>query len=274
MKENKRNKYGDIQYIETDRAPRTPLALSPKNCWTVKDPSEACTNWLVEEHGCIERYYSGQRFLMSPKAAEVVQPEGTGGSACIIEFTQNNQEFYLMTIDNKAYAQNCQGGSNPGEQPNETIIREVREELAVEVKPEELIEVGEWSFLSSNPLVDGKWPSRTVIFYAHLPFTSVAHLFPHPLSTSAITMTRVSSLNLELDETQYVVAVPKRILSGPLPAKLNIKRAERGYEKNVEIDFGGHHLECLMRMAGLKHGRFATSYLHTFVINKPDTDRK
>lgn len=251
LKPNAVNSYGDVQYVETDTESSLSQPENPAGAWTVIEPSAACLAALHEQfEGCQERQYGGQWFLLSPLAAKVLRPEGeANGSGCIIEIIDDDaddgESYFLLQADNKPFLQVPQGWGEPGESFLETVQREMEEELALRLDPAELHPVGYWTLLYSNALVTGAWRGTVICYYARLPFSRVAHLFPAGLRKDGITMVKVAEQEgfPVLDETEWLVALPKTMLKYT-PDKIWL-------DEGRSIRFDGQNRKCLHDFTGI-----------------------
>jgi 8-oxo-dGTP pyrophosphatase MutT (NUDIX family) len=82
------------------------------------------------------KIYKKVPYLMSTAAYNSI----TGlGEVCIIKVISTSGNYFLLTIDNKKYIQNVQGGTEVKDGSiGNCIIREIKEELAIDIKYSEI----------------------------------------------------------------------------------------------------------------------------------------
>jgi 8-oxo-dGTP pyrophosphatase MutT (NUDIX family) len=247
---NKENQFKEPQLEEDINGVISMDQLSLLKFYTIKNPSEELCTYLLKKYpGSEIRTYGETKFYLNPLASAKILKDGEGknGGALIVESTSSTgTRFIVATVDNKGYIQLFQGAGNPGETSQETTAREANEEGKLEIDPESLDEVGEWSFMGKFPLVDSTWNINTSVFHTNLPYDKVIHLFPNGVENDEVTIVPVQELiNLHLDETLFIVAIPLNILEST-PLKFNNMQVMKN-GKLCPVDFGNHHREFLYR---------------------------
>lgn len=254
---NNKNTFGDIQYIE-DLSGSFAHPVDA-GVWTIKNPSSECIEWYSTNlPTAVVRTYQYNTYIMSQSASEKIKEYGFGqGETCIIKFYHNDTPYFLFTLDNKPYLQNVQGSREKTDSVDgDCIIREIREEVGVEISKSDITRIGEWSFLMKNNLVDSSWPASTTLFYSCVDFSKVAHLFTNvTLDTSEPTIIDASSYTFKLDETRFVVCIPEKIMER-VPDMIV---ADKPYR------FSGHQRECIHRILQLTKS-YPVDYLHSFNV--------
>jgi 8-oxo-dGTP pyrophosphatase MutT (NUDIX family) len=192
---------------------------------------------------------------MSKMAFEKIKPDGfNDGEVCVIEFEYNSERFYLFTIDNKPYIQNVQGCKEPSDTVlGDCIIRELMEEISLVTTKDKLKEIGYWSFLEENTIVDKSVSSRSVVFYMYTDYENIKHLFPNGIKNNAINIVDAKDIQIKLDETLFIIAVPKTMMNDA-PMIINNK------------NFNGHHRECIHRLNN--NSKCDIHYLYSFFIEQ------
>lgn len=235
----KTNQFGDNCYI-----PSGDIQLPvDEGFWTIKNP----TPEIIEHYprNCI-REYNGNQYLLSSKASSVLSPyKDTFGSAGILCFEHKGKKYFVLSVDNKKYLQNPQGGGNIGELPCDTIIREVREELNVKIVKEQCKERGGWKSKNYNELVETEFLCTTHLFYNDISFEQVKHLIQHELMPDNLNIFPVDKYDFKLDETQYVIMISEDYLMDA-PESINLEKKEG----LISHSFQGHHREVLLRAIG------------------------
>lgn len=254
---NNKNTFGDIQYIEDANGQLT--YPTDATVWTIKNPSNECIEWYHANFPTIVvRTYQDNTYIMSQSASEKIKEYGFGqGEACIIKFYHMGNPYFLFTIDNKPYLQNVQGGRDTTDAINgDCVIREIKEEVGIDISKSDITRIGEWSFLTKNNLVDSSWPASTTLFYSCVDFSKVAHLFANVTpNTDEPTIIDASSYTFKLDETRFVVCIPEKIIEH-MPDMIV---ADKSYR------FSGHHRECIHRILQLTKS-YPVDYLHSFNV--------
>lgn len=270
LHENKKNRFGDIQYIESDTGEFEWNILNPNNTWSIKNPSEEICKFVYENNMGILRSYDETNYLLSNKATQMIKlPCNVSGSACIITFEYQEKHYCLLNSDNKSYIQNVQGMSENEETPLETIVRETYEETKISLNDEKIVEIGYWTFISTNNLVEWSWEAKTILFHIHLMWNKVQHLFPNGIKENELTIVSANSYTFDLDETKFIIAFPIEMID-KLPKQIDeikIKKKVKNNFMDHPIDFTGHHREAIRLLLGRKP-KYDTSYLSTFCVNK------
>jgi hypothetical protein len=71
----------------------------------------------------------------------------------------------LLVADNKTYLQNAQGMKLKDEtRPIDTIMREVKEEVGLDMRYDRFVKIGYWSFNNVVELVDTEFESKTILY--------------------------------------------------------------------------------------------------------------
>jgi 8-oxo-dGTP pyrophosphatase MutT (NUDIX family) len=253
----KTNKFGDNCYIPSIGNSDIPLPID-EGFWTIKNP----TTDIIEHysHNNI-REYNGNHYLLSSKANSVLSPhKDTFGSASVLCFEYKSKKYFVLTVDNKKYLQNPQGGGNIGEEPCDAIIREVKEELNVEIMKEQCKEIGGWKFKNYNELVETEFLSTTHLFFIEVSFEQVKHLIQHELMPNELNIFSVEKYDFKLDETEYVIMISEDYLV-QAPEKITLVKKEG----TVLHSFEGHHREAILRSIGKT--KYEIKYLLDFFIN-------
>lgn len=249
----KTNKFGDNCYIPSGDIP---LPMD-NGFWTIKNP----TTYIVEQYPNNSiREYNGNRYLLSSKANSVLSPhKNTFGSAGVLFFEHECKKYFVLTVDNKKYLQNPQGGSNIGEKPCDVIIREVREELDVKIVKDQCEEKGGWKFKNYNELVETEFLCETHLFSIKISFDQVKHLIQHELMPNELNIFSVEKYDFTLDETQYVIMISEDYLVNA-PEKIDLVKKEG----LVSHSFDGHHREVLLR--AISKTKYEIKYLLDFNV--------
>lgn len=252
------NKFSQKQYSENSAEAMNPddgsvhlSLLKPELFWSIKNPSVGLQAYLnINLPGWKLYTCSSGTFALSPKAATVIKPEGFGqGVVLVIRFSDDlDNEYYLVIADNKIYVQSCQGGLEEGESFHKGAKREALEELALDLTGIELVEIAYYDFIGGNDLVNCAWPCVTKVFFAHLSWLKVKHLFPNGVLPDGVTIVPVSQYEFKLDEVTEVIAVPENMSCVP-EFFSEIKKNKFFEGKNVEVDLEfpktGHHRQFL-----------------------------
>ena len=213
--------------------------------WAVESPPvELVSQYPAEQ----VREYNGVQFILSKKALTCL-PQTTFGSVCILTFEFESKQYFLFVTDNKPYVQNVCGSGEPGEMPKQCMVRELKEEIGIDVDPAELTPVGHWTFTNTNALVNYTAHTTSHVFVMNVDFHRIAHLI-----TGSLSNTEPVEFTCENDEIKSVIVIPERWFNSEnLPDRLFGKT------------FGGHHHEAVRRLMGLRP-KFDVSYLHEFQI--------
>ena len=252
---NNKNQFEQFQYIE-DKNGTINYLTDERTIWTIKNPSENTIKWYSENlNSVILRKYLNNDYLMSSLAAEKIKEYGSGqGEACIIKFSIKNENYFLLTIDNKPYVQNVQGLKEKNDkEEGDCIVRELKEECNISITKDQLKKIGEWSFTSSNNLVDSAWSAQTILFYIEPKFEQIQHLIKNiEFKTDDFTIIDVNSYDFKLDETKYVVIIPEKTMIDIPDSIFNHK-------------FNNHHRECIHKLLRLSKS-YSINYLNSFTV--------
>jgi 8-oxo-dGTP pyrophosphatase MutT (NUDIX family) len=248
------NKFKNPQYLESEDGT---ISDFPKDeeIWTIKNPSETIIKFYQENYpNVVLRKYLDNIYLMSSLAAEKIRPYGSGqGSCCIIRFKYKDASYFLLFTDNKPYVQNCQGGALENENMVKCMLRELFEEGKIIVKEKQLQEIGNWSFIMSNSLVDCSWKAETTLFFAELDYEQIEHLLTNELKEDDVTIFDASKYDFKLDETKFILTIPEKVMED-MPDKI------------MDRTFNGHHRECIHRLLKLSKS-YPVNYLNSFIVN-------
>ncbi len=213
--------------------------------WAIESPPDAIVNQYPSEQ---VREYNCVQFILSKKALSCL-PQSNFGSVCVVSFEFKSEQYFLFVTDNKPYVQNVCGNGEPGETPEQCMVRELKEEIGIDADLAELTPVGYWTFTNTNALINYTAHTTSHVFVMHVEFHRIAHLI-----TGSLSITEPVEFKCENDEIKSVIVIPERWFSSEnLPDCLFGKT------------FGGHHHEAVRRLIGLRP-KFDVSYLHDFQI--------
>lgn len=269
----KRNSLGDPQYGEaaldtpsSSLVPNIQEVLLPDQFWTVKSPSDSLSTWLKTEHSAVERIYEGVTFLMSPKASKVIPVEGHGRGACInVRYEHKGHMYSIFVVDNKFYAQACQGAAMPEETFRQCAERRLWDVLRIKVNEDDNLKVvGEWTFAHRNDLIDYTRSSCTSAMLLNLNVDRVSHLFPQGMDDqwNVVDVDQLAESLGCLDQTLFVISVRDDYVE-QVPEKLSFELSDG---TTIERSFGGHHSEFIKACAGLFF-KTEFSHLETFKLD-------
>jgi 8-oxo-dGTP pyrophosphatase MutT (NUDIX family) len=253
-----KNRWRDILYQEKEDGKHAPP--DNKGIWTIISPSIQVKNLYPN---CEIRTYGDNEYLLSTEASKVIPSiEDAGGSAAIITFMVAGNRYFLCTMDGGKTIKNAQGGADYGESRIDCLKREIMEELRIELRNEQCIEIGHWLFTTSNQIVDTKFKNKTNLFLVELEIEQIRHLLGDRVlnGTEDMIVISVNEYDFVLDETKYVVIFPTKLIS-ILPEKFEFIVND----KTIKIVWNGHHREALYRLFG--KSRFTISYLLDFRVN-------
>jgi 8-oxo-dGTP pyrophosphatase MutT (NUDIX family) len=226
-------KKGETQY--TVGGDQTPTG----DTWSIKNPPEDFTY-----PNTIKRFYNGIPYLLSEKAAKSIPTEDTEyhGCTCIIQV----ENAFVMVTDKKFYVQNCTGKREPHEtDPRETMKREIKEELDIEVTHSRLKEIGYLSILRNYDIVDSKLKIKFILFFLNC--------FKEEFHRITWNFCHLKVVPVNYTEIRNVVIVPfDQLEEAP------------DYIKNK--NFGGHHREILRMFLG-RTKKYNITYLHELSLN-------
>lgn len=217
------NRFGNRTYVFQDGSEGTHISeLDTNDFWTIELPSS----------DVVVRTYGDRTYLMSRKAADnILKYKGRGGSVTVLSCIINDEEFIILTGDNKRYLMNCGGScdNNTDETYKQTAVREIKEELNISIDVDRLDKIATYSFEYSNVLIgDVSWENVTKCFRARLKQDEVQHLIPSGHVMTDMNVFEVS----ELGETELVVFLKPSVMS-EIPKKIHGK------------DFDGHHRKII-----------------------------
>jgi 8-oxo-dGTP pyrophosphatase MutT (NUDIX family) len=199
------NEYGSHQYVEDAVNGTVPLhTLGSDDYWSIRDPSPELVAAKIGFH----RAFNGCFFVLSQKALTVSPRAESFGAVVALSFLHPDTkvEYYLLTSDIKSYWMNCGGGSEAGETAEETAVREVQEELHIDLSHNHLDFVKEVDVKYHNALVDMDWCGTTFMFYSIVSFSQVQHLFHEQALDPYADFIVVDALP-SLDETERILCV-------------------------------------------------------------------
>lgn len=251
----KRNNYGNPQMSEKAGNGDVIYLLSLKQdeYWSIKDPSDSIKNVLQCTHPGYTIYTcSGGTFAISPIASTFYKPETNNyGSGIVIEFLDDNEDsWFLLISDDKPYIANIQGCAENNETFEECIKREVLEETDIYLCDIRPTLIAEYSFTYKNALVDCEYDVVSKIFYARLSYNRVHHLFPNGLVSHQINIVDVASLQIKLDETKYIIAIPASMNMVDVPEKfseIKVSKTIKGETVLMDADYSkqSHHRQFI-----------------------------
>jgi 8-oxo-dGTP pyrophosphatase MutT (NUDIX family) len=253
-----KNKWRDTLYQEKEDGKLDPPV--DVGIWTIISPSLRVKNLYPN---CQTRKYGEHEFLLSTEASKVIPNiEDAGGSAAILTFFVDGKRYFLCTMDSGKTIKNVQGGADYGESRIDCLKREIREELRIELRNEQFIEIGHWLFSTNNQIVCTIFRNKTNLFLVELEIEQISHLLAGRVlnGTEDMIVISVNEYDFVLDETKYVVIFPAKLIS-ILPEKFDFIVND----KTIKIVWNGHHREALLRLFG--KSRFKTSYLLDFNVN-------
>jgi hypothetical protein len=261
----KKNKYGDILYIENHKNHNTYDSYDSYDLpddigiWIIKSPSNELKKYYSNYEN---RVYNNIEYLLSSAASKIISKNTNSYGSCgIISFLHKNTRYFIMTIDDKNYVQNPQGGQNEGETPIECIKRELFEELNINIYDKQCKEVGFWSFNRKNELIDIIFNHKTTLYYINVSFEQIKHLITRELLNMNII--NVADYNFKLDETLYVIISSfENIMSHDKNIKITKK------DKLLFYPWDGHHRQAILSLYGVE--KYKTSYLKDFFVKKID----
>lgn len=264
------NKFGNCCYgvdvtNETEHSNMTtttePNITNPSEFWTILNPPIELVDFYLQ-NGCAYRAYNNDQYILSKKASEVLSESvETFGCACVLyQIDQTTgKKIFILTIDNKPYLQNPQGGRNKDESSSDCIQREILEELQIKINQSNKLDlIGRWKFSNYNALVDTTFFGTTDLYSIQIDQDQISHLINSDsidtIRTNGIMTISSDFIDVKLDETKYVVFVHEDFLDD-CPEKIILDR---------EYSFNGHHREAILRTIGKT--KYNTSYLAEFVI--------
>jgi hypothetical protein len=242
------NKWGDLQYSEAiDGTISYPMDES--KIWVIKNPSFRCISYYKRNMPNAQiRKYKNVNYLLNTKAADAI----TGsGEVCVIKVITRTTNYFLLTIDSKRYIQNVQGGKDgtDGDTGN-CIIREIKEELNINVKRSEIKQIGYWKRYFWQGILECNYGYIVNIFYSELTIDKVQHLIKNDLKVDEINIMDVSQDGLS--ETKYVLFVPEKMIED-LPDII------------FEHDFTCQHRQVIHSILGLKK-RYEMPHIREFYV--------
>lgn len=241
------NKFGDRIYEQTDK--QTDISfneLNPNEIWSIKNPINIPDNELGEN-----RQYDNDLYFLSKKALSVIPKYGEGGgSICLLTFETDGKTFVIIVNDNKPYIMNCGGGKNDSESFEDCAIRELHEELDININKEQLMPYAEWSYTYTNSLIRNcYWIVKTICYTVKLNYKQVKHLILDENKLCPINIYDVKDYSFSLDELKYVIIIDK--------TKLEEFNGLEGKK------FDGHHKKMLLDLFHIKNN-LDISYLKSF----------
>lgn len=237
-----KNKFGDICYEENDTGTMIKLDILINTFCTIKEPSENIRGLLNTIDGSDIREYGGVSFWLSPLSVPIIPIEGdVEGAAVLLIVVHESQKYVICVSDNKPYVQLPQGKrENTDSSLIETIIREVKEELNVDLSESIIEQIGKWSYSYTNTIVHtSNWKWRTVLFASVINYDVISHLFPNGILENEIT---ISEYTENLDEIEQVLMIPLSLDMIPerFPQIMKKKMVD-GQIVSIPLEFEGHN---------------------------------
>lgn len=230
------SKNGEIQYsIGGHQMPRGDV-------WSIKNPPDDFTY-----PNTIKRFYNGTPYLLSEKAAKNIPTEESEyhGCTCIIKV----ENAFVMVTDKKFYIQNCTGKRESHEtDPRETMKREIKEELDIEVTNTRLKEIGYLSIMRNYDIVDSKLKIKIVLFFLNCSKEEIHHI--------TLNFCQLEVVPVNYAEIRNVVIVP-------------FDQLEEAPDFIKNKNFGGHHREILRMFLG-RSKKYNITYLHELILKLED----
>lgn len=248
LKVVKVNAFGSIQYVECDPSHAADpdkffRDLDPKGYWSIKAPSDRLKAAASVVYTC-----SSGTFVLSEKLVEVVKPEGFGQgiSVMIRSCDEDGRTWFIMVADNKHYLQNVSGGADIGESPEDAAKREVMEELGVDLKEWDFVEIAKWSYMGGSDLVDCHWPCITTAFLTNIPWTTVKYLFTttdgvYTLNPNSLNVVNTKSLPFTVDETEQIFAFTEDYMVQIPESFPEYQKTKGRVTVPLEFNKAGHH---------------------------------
>ncbi len=239
------NQYGNFGYAVHPDGKICAMDLDPKAVWTIREPDES---WSFP-HGEI-RTYDNVRYLLSPRASQVLpQDKPPDAAVTVISVEINGEAYFLLTGDNKPFLMNCGGASDPGESFRQAAVREVNEELGIQLNKRQLQTIAKWTHEYENALIGPvAWTAMTVAFHVQLQQDQVQHLIPVDHVWANINVFRPGIFS----ETELVVFIRKGVL-GVSPNRIQGKK------------FDAHHRRILYVLENIPMDKDCdTNYLSSF----------
>lgn len=238
-----------------------PNLTNPSEFWTILNPPIELIDFYLQ-YSCSYRTYGDNQYILSKKASEVLSESiETFGCACVLYWIDQTtgKKIFILTIDNKPYLQNPQGGRNKGESSSDCIQREILEELQIEIDQSNKIDlIGRWKFSNYNALVDTTFFGTTDLYSIQIDQNQISHLINSDLfdtiRTNGIMTISSDLIEVKLDETKYVVFVHEDFLD-ECSEKIMLDK---------EYSFNGHHREAILRTIGKT--KYNINYLAEFII--------
>lgn len=178
------DEYGSRVYVEDRVNGTVPVSsLEDDECWSIRDPP-AGVLFLGLGH---RKVFNGTPYIVSSKALSFLpNPDDGFGAVVVMSFIHPSTkvEYYILTSDRKPYWMNCGGRGEAGETPKETVVREVTQQLSVDLSTNHLDLVDEVQMEYHTVLVDTYWTGTMFVFYTFVAFSQVEHLFRTPIDPS------------------------------------------------------------------------------------------
>ncbi len=260
------NKFGDhcYQVVNSGVIEASKVETLPKKdkVWTIRNPSPSIIEYYSDKD-CEIRTYNGVEYLLSIGARKVIPLiQKNYGSAGVLNFVSDGIRYFVLVADNKTYIQNPQGGLNTGETDVECVIREIREELGVIVRPDQCVKIGSYGFSSVNKLVgDFKFSSITSVFNVEVSLSQVSHLIGDKvLDVGGLNIFSSEDYDFELDETQFVIIVSEKMVR-EYSETIFIERNKR----DIQYKWTEQHREILLRLQKIR--RYKMRHLRFFDLS-------
>lgn len=235
-----KNEYGDYIYSEDPKGTIHISDLDVNKVWTILNPSSAIKNIFPNN---VVRQYGNNTVLMSEYAAEKITPADEGnGAVVVIRTTIEDKNYFVIVGDNKKYLMNCGGALDQGETYEAGAIREVYEELKIDISSHVLDQIAEWSLMYKNKLVgDYSWKKTTKCFLVDVEYEDMCHLIPYDDELEKINIYEFNDYNYDfyLSETEYVLIIRDECVG-----------------ENIETSgkkLNGHHQKILCKIMNIEN---------------------
>lgn len=238
------NQFGNKVYEQDSNGDHNYYDLPHDQFWSVLDPSQEMLNRFEY------RQYGDTKVILSRKAAENIATYGNGGgSICVLWFKHNDTRYSIIVGDNKKYLMNPGGGKNDGECFERCAVREVKEELNIDISEADLVPLAEWTFSFKNDMIGScSWIMKTTCFSIEVGAQQVSHLFNVDELSPVNVFDDLKKHNLS--ETEMILVISDEGIN-VVEEFVNGKR------------FSGHHKKLICDLFGIENS-IDISYLKTF----------
>ncbi len=214
--------------------------------WTVETPSDELQKLYPENVKTI----GNDVYLMSNKAMDNIPSKSINGALTCISTEVNGQKYYVLVKDNKKYYMNAGGLSDHEEVPLETAVRELKEELFINVDEKSMTPICEFSYNYTNALIgETTFVNNTYVFHIKVPFEEFEHLKISDDFQKVLPEYYVAKAPSYLNETQLI---------------LFVKASEYVPEQIDGFRYAGHHRGIVMKQAGHEVDFSEFNYLNSF----------